>query len=97
MEGGRGKGIKQGVRRPLPLACSVLGHLMNYPAGGAGWGWGWEGQGPGSQGSPLTPSLLQVVPDRPSPSARTGLGCPRKWMQPWLAGSTSQAQLPAPP
>lgn len=80
---------------PLPLACWVLGHLMNYPVGG-GRGRG-GGDGPGSQGSPLTPSLLQVVPDRPSPSARTGLVCRGKWMQPWRAGSTSQAQLPAPP
>lgn len=34
--------------------------------------------------------------DSPVSSARTGLVCPSKWTQPWLARSTSQAQIWAP-
>lgn len=65
------------------LLC-ILGQLMNS-------------KGPGPQGSPLTPSLPQVVPGSPSSSVRTGLVCLIKWTQPWLAGSTSQVTLPVPP
>jgi len=37
-----------------------------------------------------------VVLDSPGSSARTGLVCPRRWMRPWPAASTSRAQLPDP-
>lgn len=44
----------------------------------------------------VTHPLPQVVLDSPGSSARTGPVCPRRWMRPWPAASTSQAQLPDP-
>lgn len=73
----------------LGQGTPVLGHLMNSKDH--------YGQGPGPQGTPLTPSLPQVVPHSPSSSVRTGLVCLDKWTRPWLAGSTYQDTLPAPP
>ncbi|XP_055982845.1 vitronectin isoform X2 [Sorex fumeus] len=42
-------------------------------------------------------AIPPVVLENHSSSARAGGVCPRRWMRPWLAASTSRAPLPAPP